>query len=96
MTPVASKTRIRRPAFPLYVPDPLAHLAVAYTKKSDLVKAKATTAELFRIAPNFRLSNGAIYPSLRGKALPLPAAALFRSGETDDVSTMLRASDGVS
>jgi len=40
----------------------LSNLAVAYAKKGDLVKAKATTAELFRIAPNFRLSNGGYYP----------------------------------
>ena len=40
----------------------LSNLAVAYAKKGDLVKAKATTAELFRIAPNFRLSNGDYYP----------------------------------
>jgi len=43
-------------------PSPLQHLAVAYAKKGDLVKAKATTAELFRVAPNFRLSNMGIYP----------------------------------
>jgi tetratricopeptide (TPR) repeat protein len=43
-------------------PNPLQHLAVAYAKKGDLVKAKATTAELFRIAPNFRLENGSAYP----------------------------------
>jgi adenylate cyclase len=40
----------------------LSNLAVAYAKKGDLVNAKATTAELFRIAPNFRLSNGGYYP----------------------------------
>jgi TolB-like protein/class 3 adenylate cyclase/Flp pilus assembly protein TadD len=43
-------------------PNTLQHLAVAYAKKGDLAKAKATAAELFRIAPNFRLSNAAIYP----------------------------------
>ena len=43
-------------------PNPLSHLAVAYAKKGDLVKAKATAAELFRIAPNFRLSNLGFYP----------------------------------
>ena len=40
----------------------LSNLAVAYAKKGDLVNAKATTAELFRIAPNFRLSNSGYYP----------------------------------
>ena len=43
-------------------PNMLSNLAVAYAKKGDLVKAKATTAELLRIAPNFRLSNGGFYP----------------------------------
>jgi adenylate cyclase len=43
-------------------PNTLQHLAVAYAKKGDLVKAKATAVELFRIAPNFRLSNAGIYP----------------------------------
>ena len=43
-------------------PNPLQHLALAYAKKGDLVKAKATAAELFRIAPNFRLSNGGFHP----------------------------------
>ena len=43
-------------------PNPLQHLAVAYAKKGDLVKAKAMAAELLRIAPNFRLSNGSNYP----------------------------------
>jgi TolB-like protein/class 3 adenylate cyclase/Flp pilus assembly protein TadD len=43
-------------------PNPLQHLAVAYAKKGDLVKAKATAAELIRIAPNFRLSNSTNYP----------------------------------
>jgi adenylate cyclase len=43
-------------------PNLLSLLAVAYAKKGDLVKAKATTAELLRIAPNFRLSNIGIYP----------------------------------
>ena len=43
-------------------PNPLQHLAVAYAKKGDLVKAKATAAELLRITPNFRLSNGTNYP----------------------------------
>jgi tetratricopeptide (TPR) repeat protein len=43
-------------------PNLLSLLAVAYAKKGDLVKAKATTAELLRIAPNFRLSNVGIYP----------------------------------
>jgi len=43
-------------------PNPLQHLAVAHAKKGDLVKAKATAAELLRIAPNFRLSNGSNYP----------------------------------
>lgn len=43
-------------------PNPLQHLAVAYAKKGDLVKAKATAAELLRIAPNFRLSNSTNYP----------------------------------
>jgi tetratricopeptide (TPR) repeat protein len=40
----------------------LSNLAVAYAKKGDLVKAKATTAELLRIAPNFRLSNTSYHP----------------------------------
>jgi adenylate cyclase len=44
------------------IPAILQSLAVAYAKKGDLVKAKATAAELFRIAPNFRLSNSVIYP----------------------------------
>ncbi len=43
-------------------PNLLSQLAVAYAKKGDLGKAKATVAELFRIAPNFRLSNGTFYP----------------------------------
>ena len=43
-------------------PNPLYNLAAAYAKKGDLVKAKATAAELFRIAPNFKLSNGGTYP----------------------------------
>ena len=43
-------------------PQPLQSLAVAYAKKGDLVKAKATAAELLRIAPNFRLSNSGGYP----------------------------------
>ena len=43
-------------------PNPLYHLAVAYAKRGDLAKAKATAAELFRIAPKFRLSNGGFYP----------------------------------
>jgi tetratricopeptide (TPR) repeat protein len=43
-------------------PNVLQHLAVAYAKKGDLAKAKAPAAELFRIAPNFRLSNGGFYP----------------------------------
>jgi tetratricopeptide (TPR) repeat protein len=43
-------------------PNPLQHLAVAYAKKGDPVKAKAMAAELLRIAPNFRLSNGSNYP----------------------------------
>jgi tetratricopeptide (TPR) repeat protein len=43
-------------------PNIIYHLAVAYAKKGDLVKAKTTTAELFRIAPNFRLSNASFYP----------------------------------
>jgi TolB-like protein/class 3 adenylate cyclase/cytochrome c-type biogenesis protein CcmH/NrfG len=43
-------------------PNVLSHLAVAYAKKGDLAKAKATAAELFRIAPNFRLSNLGFYP----------------------------------
>ncbi len=43
-------------------PNQLYNLATAYAKKGDLAKAKATTAELFRIAPNFRLSNGGFYP----------------------------------
>ncbi|HEX2931545.1 MAG TPA: hypothetical protein VHV54_17600, partial [Candidatus Binatia bacterium] len=43
-------------------PNPLQHLAVAYAKKGDLVKAKGAAAELLRIAPNFRLSNGSQYP----------------------------------
>jgi TolB-like protein/class 3 adenylate cyclase/Flp pilus assembly protein TadD len=43
-------------------PNVLQHLAIAYAKKGDLVKAKATAAELLRIAPNFRLSNGGNYP----------------------------------
>jgi Flp pilus assembly protein TadD len=38
-------------------PNVLSHLAVAYAKKGDQVKAKAAAAELLRIAPNFRLSN---------------------------------------
>jgi adenylate cyclase len=44
-------------------PNPLQHLAVAYAKKGDLVKAKAAAAELLRIAPNFRLSNMSQYPT---------------------------------
>ncbi|MGE5062298.1 MAG: adenylate/guanylate cyclase domain-containing protein [Betaproteobacteria bacterium] len=40
----------------------LSNLAVAYAKKGDLVKAKATTAELLRIAPKFRLSNTSYSP----------------------------------
>ena len=44
-------------------PNPLQHLAVAYAKKGDLEKAKATAAELLRIAPNFRLSNMSQYPT---------------------------------
>ena len=44
-------------------PNPLQHLAVAYAKKGALVKAKATAAELLRIAPNFRLSNMSQYPT---------------------------------
>ena len=44
-------------------PNPLQHLAVAYAKKGDLAKAKATTEELLRVAPNFRLSNSPAYPS---------------------------------
>jgi tetratricopeptide (TPR) repeat protein len=40
----------------------LSNLAVAYSKKGDLAKAKATAAELFRLAPNFRLSNTGQYP----------------------------------
>ncbi|MGH7810553.1 MAG: hypothetical protein ACREP5_09790, partial [Candidatus Binatia bacterium] len=44
-------------------PGTLQNLAVAYAKKGDLVKAKATTAELLRIAPNYRLSNAGTYPS---------------------------------
>jgi adenylate cyclase len=43
-------------------PNVLSHLAVVYAKKGDLPKAKATAAELFRIAPNFRLSNLGFYP----------------------------------
>jgi adenylate cyclase len=43
-------------------PNQLYNLAAAYAKKGDLAKAKATTAELLRIAPNFRLSNGGYYP----------------------------------
>jgi TolB-like protein/class 3 adenylate cyclase/Tfp pilus assembly protein PilF len=43
-------------------PNPLQHLAVAYAKKGDLVKAKATAEELRRIAPNFKLSNSTNYP----------------------------------
>jgi adenylate cyclase len=43
-------------------PNTLTHLAIAYAKKGDLAKAKATAAELFRIAPNFRLSNLGFYP----------------------------------
>jgi adenylate cyclase len=43
-------------------PNVLSHLAVAYAKKGDLAKAKATAAELFRIAPNFKLSNLGFYP----------------------------------
>ena len=43
-------------------PNQLYHLAVAYAKKGDLAKSKATTAELLRIAPNFKLSNVGIYP----------------------------------
>ena len=43
-------------------PNVLSHLAVAYAKKGDLAKAKATAAELLRIAPNFRLSNLGFYP----------------------------------
>jgi TolB-like protein/class 3 adenylate cyclase/thioredoxin-like negative regulator of GroEL len=44
-------------------PNIIYNLAVAYAKKGDLANAKATAAELFQIAPNFRLSNGAFYPS---------------------------------
>jgi adenylate cyclase len=40
----------------------ITNLAVAYAKKGDMVKAKATAAELLRIAPNFRLSNEGLYP----------------------------------
>lgn len=36
---------------------------VAYAKKGDLVKTEATTAELLRIAPDFRLSNSNACPS---------------------------------
>ncbi len=43
-------------------PNMIYNLAATYAKKGDLVKAKATTAELLRIAPNFRLSNGGFYP----------------------------------
>ncbi len=43
-------------------PNMIYNLAAAYAKKGDLAKAKATAAELFRIAPNFRLSNGGFYP----------------------------------
>ena len=43
-------------------PNVLTHLAIAYAKKGDLAKAKAMAAELFRIAPNFRLSNLGFYP----------------------------------
>lgn len=43
-------------------PNVLSHLAVAYAKKGDLAKSKATAAELFRIAPNFKLSNLGFYP----------------------------------
>jgi TolB-like protein/class 3 adenylate cyclase len=43
-------------------PNVLSHLAVVYAKKGDLGKATATTSELFRIAPTFRLSNGTFYP----------------------------------
>ena len=52
------KARAETPKSPI----PLSNLAVAYAKKGDLVKAKATTAELLRIAPNFRLSNDGLYP----------------------------------
>jgi TolB-like protein/class 3 adenylate cyclase len=52
------KARAENPKAPTLV----ANLAVAYAKKGDLAKAKATAAELFRIAPNFKLSNGGIYP----------------------------------
>ena len=55
---MGGKARAENPKNPNY----LSILAVAYAKKGDLVKAKATTAELFRIAPNFRLSNMGIYP----------------------------------
>ncbi len=40
----------------------ISNLAVAYAKKGDMAKAKATAAELLRIAPNFRLSNEGLYP----------------------------------
>ena len=43
-------------------PNPLVNLAVAYAKKGDLVKAKITAAELLRVAPNYRLSDGGFYP----------------------------------
>ncbi|MGH8648525.1 MAG: tetratricopeptide repeat protein, partial [Burkholderiales bacterium] len=43
-------------------PNPLVTLAVAYAKKGDLVKAKTTAAELLRVAPNYRLSDGGFYP----------------------------------
>ena len=43
-------------------PNVLIHLATAYAKKGDLVKAHATAAELFRITPNVRLSNTGVYP----------------------------------
>jgi tetratricopeptide (TPR) repeat protein len=52
------KARAENPKAPTLV----ANLAVAYAKKGDLAKAKATAAELFRIAPNFRLSNLGFYP----------------------------------
>ncbi len=40
----------------------VSNLAVAYAKKGDLVKAKATVAELLRMAPNFKLSSTGQYP----------------------------------
>ena len=54
----------------------------------------ASTPGTEKVPDTFSSPTGAAVASLRGKAPHLPAA-LFRSGESDDVSTILRASDGV-